>query len=288
MCAGARGSDLFLQIYLHYSIINRLRAGLWAMAENYGPPATESAPVASSTSAGSAESKVLGSNASSASFFFAQIHRIQDKNESEIFPITESQFLEANFSQICPSQNCTHDCRNMSLVFNASPAGPTTGSSDSIDIDVPVTLFGICSNMANASDSAERSGNARVQSFFAGVANDTNTFASITSDLTTCLSTSCDKTRKPSECVAICRPDYLLADGSTNLGFESQHGLYQCAKQLCSSTCGLPYANQDVFGIGVGSGRPPPSRLSNYIHSNIDRSLRRIISKLGCCLPWVL
>lgn len=160
---------------------------------------------------------------------------------------TEEHFLRANFSQICHSQNCFTDCNNLTQVFTATPEalGNSTGIAVS---DLPVTLFGVCSNLANATASVEDSDDPVLKSYFQSPSADPdNDIGLITSNLTMCLVDTCDNTRNSLEC-NYCRPDYLLESQKTLAIYP---GVSNCTYQLCQSTCGLPYADQDVFGIGV-------------------------------------
>lgn len=171
-------------------------------------------------------------------FTFLQLHG------QNLTQFTEEHFLRANFSQICPSQNCFTDCNNLTQVFTASP-GNSTGIAVS---DLPVTLFGVCSNLANATASVEDSDDPVLKSYFQSPSADPdNDIGLIISNLTMCLVDTCFDTRNSSEC-NYCRPDYLLESQKTLAIYP---GVSNCTSQLCQSTCGLPYADQDVFGIGV-------------------------------------
>lgn len=180
-------------------------------------------------------------------FTFMQLH------DKKLKRLPEESFLRANFSQICPSRNCFTDCNNLTQVFTANP--DALGNITEIDAaDLPVTLFGVCSNLANATASVEESDDAVLKSYFQTRSADTdNNIGLIASNLTMCLVDTCDNTRNPSEC-SFCRPDYLLQSQDTLAIYP---GVSNCTYQLCQSTCGLPYADQDVFGIGVGT-KPHP------------------------------
>lgn len=178
-------------------------------------------------------------------FTFIELH-----DDKKIFPLREDHFLRSDFAQICAAHDCQADCFNMTRVFSASQYA-LANSTDGYEVDIPVTLFGICSNLANATESAARNGNESTASFFprpvAEISNDSDLLAA---NLTTCLATTCEMTRRPSECVDYCGPESLL-QSPTEFDFGS--GLFRCANKLCSNTCGLPFADQDVFGIGVRS-----------------------------------
>lgn len=182
---------------------------------------------------------------STSEFQFVQLH-----NGKDIYRLQEEHFLAADFENICLSHNCQTECQNLTRVFTAYE-GDLEYSSDGNPNDIPVTLFGICSNLANATKSANTNGDSGVQSFFPNTLAEMDLDTQlITTNLTTCLSTTCEMTRKPSECVDYCRPEYLLQDSDPSL-FKFSPGVFECANRLCSNTCGLPYANEDVFGVGV-------------------------------------
>lgn len=201
-----------------------------------------SSPVKSST-------KTSSTTTSSATSIASVFHFFELHDGKDVFSLREDHFLAADFESICPSGDCQTECLNLTQVFTAS-AADLGGSSDGNRNDIPVTLFGICSNLANATNSASLSGDSRVQSFFPDTLTELNTGVElISSNLTTCLATTCDMTRKPYECADWCRPENLL-QSPTLLNIST--GIYDCTYRLCSNTCGLPYADQDVFGVGVG------------------------------------
>lgn len=200
------------------------------------------------------------SSSDTSDFKFIELH-----NGRQVFSLEEDHFLAADFESICPSQNCQTDCLNLTRVFTAHP-DDLLGSSDGNPADIPVTLFGICSNLANATESANINGDSRVQSFFPDTLSELNTDVQlITSNLTTCLSTTCEMTRDPSECVDYCRPENLIQSPTA---FKFSPGIFECTYRICSNTCGLPYANQDVFGIGVGHSHTSPLPLGWVVPSS--------------------
>lgn len=184
-------------------------------------------------------------------FTFLQLHGI-------LHSVSEGNFRNADFSQLCTSGNCFTDCENLTRVFTANPAA----FSNSTDMDAeraPVTLFGICSNLVNATASVELSDDTGLKSYFRSTADAENDIGLIASNLTMCLVDTCDSTRNSSECNQYCQMDNLLQPQHT---LAIHPGLFECAYQLCQSTCGLPYANQDVVGIGVRF--ITPHRLRNF------------------------
>lgn len=176
-------------------------------------------------------------------FTFVQLHGSHNP-----YKLSEGHFLHTNFSEICPSQNCFTDCNNLTQVFTANSSVLSNSTVMKAE-DVPVTLFGVCSNLANATALVRDNGDAGLKSYFKSPSSDTDyDIGLILSNLTMCLADTCDNTRNPSECNEYCRPNYLLESQDT---LAISPNLSQCAQQLCESTCGLPYADQDVFGIGV-------------------------------------
>lgn len=220
-----------------------------ASTQPEGYPAGEStqgAPAEENTHEAPTEANTSASPAvpSNQGFAFLQIQG----NAS--YKLGERHFLDAGFDNICPSKNCLDDCKNLTQVFLAS-SGMLNYNTATDAKDVPVSLFGICSNLANVTALVEDSDNATLKSYFTnpstGLGADDD-IGLITSNLTMCLVDTCDTTRNPSECRQVCRPEHLLQSQDT---LSISPGIYQCAHQLCQSTCGLPYADQDVFGIGV-------------------------------------
>jgi hypothetical protein len=70
--------------------------------------------------------------------------------------------------------------------------------------------------------------------------------------ISNCFSNTCQKTRDPSICMDYCSAaDMVTQDNSLDIGGNT----FDCISQLCSSDCALPYANTDIFGIGVGEVR---------------------------------
>lgn len=217
-----------------------------------------------SSSSATASTKISSTTASSATTIATTFDFVELHDGIHLYSLQEDHFLAADFESICPSGNCQTECRNLTRVFTAS-AADLGGSSDGDRNDIPVTLFGICSNLANATNSASLSGDSKVQSFFPDTLTELSTGAElISANLTTCLATTCDMTRKPYECADYCRPEKLLQSPTL---LDLRHGIYGCTQKLCSNTCGLPYADQDVFGVGVGHpfffpGIVVPPRLS--------------------------
>lgn len=175
----------------------------------------------------------------------------QKTRDPQVHCLTPSQLLEAELAALCPSGNCLKDCQT-DRVFEVLPEGATIPYNQYGVINSTrseVTLFGICVDIANVTKALASGGvpieqAQKLQAYFP----DTNDgLTKITDNITHCLPASCAKSRDSSTCAPWCREsDLLLADGTINLT-----GVATCLEWLCEESCGLPYANQDVVGIGV-------------------------------------
>lgn len=142
----------------------------------------------------------------------------------------------------------------MTRVFQAFPDGLTADEADygqaRADGQLPdITLFGICSNMPALSELA--TANSGSDPAFAAYFPTTNAAAAlhnISNDLSLCFVETCQQTRDPSQCTNECSIDVLQSSADS---LNIQAGAYPCLFKLCNSSCGLPYANQDVFGVGL-------------------------------------
>lgn len=109
-----------------------------------------------------------------------------------------------------------------------------------------ISLFGICSNIANVTEAVSLGEISAADSFFP-VTNAEVEVRGITLNTTLCLFDTCQATRDPEQCKQDCDPGTILTSETTMDIIQARACLYR----LCSNTCGLPDANQDVFGIGV-------------------------------------
>lgn len=175
-------------------------------------------------------------------------------NGTQLYPVSENDFLAANFNELCPSHNCIEDCQDPGRLFQAVPDNITLSPDQYGNYEgsglVPVTLFGLCSNLASATSFAYSSNNDSIKAFFPSSLSDSlNNISLVTANIASCFANTCDKTRDPKLCAQNCTADSLL-ESSTSFDFSSA-GTPTCVNILCSNTCGLPYADQDLFGIGV-------------------------------------
>lgn len=193
------------------------------------------------------------------SFAYVQIY---DSSSFVVFP--EGNLANASFDKLCPSGNCINDCQNLSRLFQAVPDGITKSAQEygrPWSSDLPdVTFFGVCSNLANLSsiaNSKQESPLSAVESFFTNPSGESKIIDGASS-IATCFSDTCNKTRHPDTCFPMCTRETLLSNAKT---LDIKTGISSCLSILCDNTCGLPYANQDVFGVGVGQGSLPRRRV---------------------------
>ena len=195
-------------------------------------------------------------------FTFYQTH-----DGSYIDSITESQFLAASFPQLChsPTGRCLQDCLNHTRLFQAVPdfidatvhdyGQPHGGNAD----NASVTLFGLCTNFLEAHKLVNESSPndpkfAPVRPFFAmdkGILGVDDPFRRVALGVAACVSDTCSQTRHPSQCRADCGLESLLKNDIRAIEWEPEGGMLNCTRRLCGSAQVLPYANQDVLGIGV-------------------------------------
>lgn len=201
----------------------------------------------------------------------------QFDNQANAYRVNESRFLATPFASLCPGGNCIQACKDQGRLFrhqgtNAANATFTTadldgdGSPGPVAAEKPgdVTFFGICTNLGNATALAlEQSNASPVRSFFAdprGVASinatappesqEADPVAAIALNIAECFSDTCDITKNPKgkyHCGDACSTSVLLSGGA----LEVAPALRVCAARLCSDSSVLPYADQDVLGIGV-------------------------------------
>ncbi|KAK3372659.1 hypothetical protein B0H63DRAFT_302288 [Podospora didyma] len=197
---------------------------------------------------------VLGWNipCSLAAFVFLQTH---DGYHTD--SITEEQFLATPFNQLCTSGDCMSECSkaNLTRIFQAVPENVTATVQNygqpGKNGAVSVTLFGLCTNLVAANDLVQARGNSHVKSFFSSSHFQavTDPFKKAALPIATCLSDTCGQTRDPSQCARVCNITYLL-NNDTDM-FDWRQAMLNCTQRLCMSPSVLPYANQDVLGIGV-------------------------------------
>lgn len=129
-----------------------------------------------------------------------------------------------------------------------------------------VTLYGLCAGYSNISqvlndDTLPADQVDLVKPYLSSTAR--SDLQSLTNAVTQCLSDTCTKAVDSSNCTAKCSPAQLLLNSTTpNLA-----GAQACFQELCRSSSGLPFGNQDVMGPGVGHS---PIRAVSFIAYSLD------------------
>ncbi|KAL8721920.1 MAG: hypothetical protein Q9181_007605, partial [Wetmoreana brouardii] len=164
-----------------------------------------------------------------------------------------SQFATSNFDQLCPSGNCLEACQDVERLYGVIPPGMQVQADNyglSTRIPDMITLYGICLGYANVSralDSGfvppEEAGVLRP--LFPSTAEDD--LQSVSNAASRCLLETCEKSANVSGCAKECSPAQLMLNSTT----PRLSGPYQCLKTICDCSAGLPFANQDVVGVGV-------------------------------------
>jgi hypothetical protein len=247
--AGAPGMMLILAIVI-YSSVATAQLSTYEIPSDISGLSTVTSTATSTTTSDNATTGTSTTTTPIATLDLSTFY-CQKTRDPQVHCLTPSQLLEADLAALCPSGNCLKDCQT-ERVFEVLPEGVTVpydqyGSINSTRTEV--TLFGICVDIANvtnalASGSVPVEQAQKLQPYFP----DTKAgLTKIADNITQCLPASCAKSRDSSTCAPWCREtDLLLADGTTNLT-----GVATCLEWLCEESCGLPYANQDVVGIGV-------------------------------------
>jgi len=157
----------------------------------------------------------------------------------------------APFDELCPGNDCYRACQDFSLLFNtdsyAYDATDTRFSASNVTSSNQITLFGLCTNIKGLTDTVINNPSSLDQaaSFFNNKQEQANA-TQIPANISMCLYDTCQATRDPKQCRDLCWPDDTQSSGVMDFNQVSK-----CMRQLCSNDCGLPYANQDVFGVGV-------------------------------------
>ncbi len=185
----------------------------------------------------------------------------QTYNGSTVVSITEEQFLAAPFPQLCYSGNCFKDCLNHSRLFQAVPDHIDATVQDygqpdkeSGSENVSVTLLGLCTNLLSAHRLVDAGGvgTELAEPFFTTDKKTvfvTDPFRQVALGVAACVSDTCGRTRHPSRCRAECGLRSLLENDIRAIDWEG--AMLNCTRRLCGTAQVLPYANQDVLGIGV-------------------------------------
>jgi len=203
--------------------------------------ASEVPEVTTSTSTTTSSTSDSPSTSSTGAFTFLQL------SGEKVLSYNPEQVAGASFDTLCPSGNCYDSCSNFSLLLDKdSYTFSATSNVNISSVADGISLFGICSNIANVTKAVSLGEISTAESFFPAAdagAEDQG----ITLNTTLCLFDTCQATRDPEQCKQDCDPGTILTSETTMDITQAR----ACLFRLCSNTCGLPDANQDVFGIGV-------------------------------------
>ena len=178
----------------------------------------------------------------------------QNTRDDKISCLSLSQFATINFDQLCPSRNCLEACGDLERLYGVIPPGIQV-QADSFGLPTRIsdmiTLYGICLGYANVSRALEggfvpQKEAGMLRPLFPSNAEDD--LQKVSNGASQCLMETCTKSANRSGCAWDCSPAQLLLNSTT----PSLSGAYQCLKTICKDSAGLPFANQDVVGVGVG------------------------------------
>lgn len=207
-----------------------------------GSPAASTAD-ASTPSTQSSSPTGTASTGTSSDFDYTQIFN------TAVRGYTAAEINDAPFSTLCPGGDCFKACQDFSLMLNSgfyeyNPSAELPTSFSTTDI----TLFGLCTNIANITSAVAHTKDLpNAAKYFDPQANSQYDVNKVVSGTAQCLFGTCEATRKPLECEPLCST-FVTQESISTFNFVNT---YKCITKLCDNTCGLPYANQDVFGIGV-------------------------------------
>lgn len=159
-----------------------------------------------------------------------------------ILPVRWSTLANTPFDALCPSGNCLEACKDFTRVFKSHP--------DGADAAAPITLFGLCSNLGVVYRELYQHENPVLLPQSAYFPNGNGTEADlnqISAGLSNCLVSSCELSRDAQNCNQSCGLS-LINNGDTTMSVEAAGS---CLYSVCGNTCGLPYADQDIYGVGV-------------------------------------
>lgn len=174
-------------------------------------------------------------------------------NSSSPSCISSSQFGSSPLGQLCPTKNCLEACQDLERLYQVIPSGVQVQSGkerSAHNVSEFVTLYGLCAGYSNISrafndDTLPADQIDLLKPYFPSTAE--GDLQNLTNVVTQCLSDTCESAVDSSNCNAKCSPAQLLLNHTTpNLAAAQA-----CFEQLCNSTSGLPFGNQDVMGPGV-------------------------------------
>lgn len=214
-------------------------------------PTTSTASSSRTTSSKSSTSRSLGTTSTTAADPSPTYSPVREDPPS-LYPHFDPQALFTTnnkewdelsgdfFQELCqPSGDCAIECRNSTRLFEGR-------QSDVVEHNgMNITFFEICSNLGYLSLY-----DASVEAVSASANISDRTLLQISADIGGCLASSCETSRKPWECSESCSVAQIYGG---SVGTHNSPMTWHCLSALCSSTCGMPYMNADVMGIGVRS-----------------------------------
>lgn len=174
-----------------------------------------------------------------------------DGLSSSCFNWTDPDYIQ------CPSGDCLHDCKNVSLLYQPPSMDANGGSNYDVCLGLPV-LYGY-----HTQDLIPSNVMSQINPSLSNATS--NDMMAITDAVTHCLLSTCDQARDSSICKAACSSTSLLINSTT----PSMEGINACLVTLCGSsplTSALPFANADIAGIGVSDhDRGAKSELTDIV-----------------------
>lgn len=188
-------------------------------------------------------------------------------NNSSPSCISLSQFGSSPLDQLCPTKNCLEACQDLERLYQVIPSGLQVQSGkdrSAHNVSEFVTLYGLCAGYSNISrafndDTLPADQTDMLKPYFSSTAE--GDLQNMTNVVTQCLTDTCERAVDSSNCSAKCSPAQLLLNST----MPNLAGAQACFEQLCHSTSGLPFGNQDVMGPGVS--HIPIRSISMTLHS---------------------
>lgn len=141
------------------------------------------------------------------------------------------------FQQLCqPSGDCAKACRDSARLYEGR-------QSDVLEFaGLRFSLFEVCSNLGYMFLYYQETAGELVLNV------SDQDLLRISADIGGCLASTCETSRKPEECNTACSLNNIFGG---SVGTHSSADTWRCLSSLCTNTCGMPYMNADVMGVGV-------------------------------------
>ena len=159
--------------------------------------------------------------------------------------ISATDFVSRGFQRVCPSGDCIADCSTAGTMYQNITQEL---AEEFIYTDVP-PLYAICLAAPSMARSIQNGlvpdpAATVLRPYFPSV--DEVALQAVASTTTHCLTSTCDQARFPLSCDLSCTTSMLVNSSTPSLS-----GVNDCLAAMCSSNVAIPFANQDVVGIGV-------------------------------------